>query len=91
MSKSLRIIKIPEELSHELDQLAGTRRRTAYAIDVLWREVRRHKQRRALETSKGAWKTKDHPELSKGGAAHVDRIRSEPDERFETALRHQKG
>jgi hypothetical protein len=76
------IIKIPEGLADELDRLAGARRRTAYAVDVLWRDVRRNKQRQALELSAGAWKKRDHPELSGGGAAYVDRIRSEPDERF---------
>ena len=87
---NLCIIKIPDELGHELDRLAGARRRTAYAVDILWREVRRNKQRQALDISKGAWKTKDHPELSNGGAAYVDQIRSERDERFESALRHRK-
>ena len=78
------VIKIPAELADELDSLAGHKRRTAYAIDVLWSEVRRHKQRRALRLSAGAWK--DHPELSEGGAAYVERVRSEADERFESAL-----
>ena len=84
------IIKIPGQLAHELDRLAGAKRRTAYAIAVLWREVRRNQQREALKLSAGAWKSKDHPELAKGGAAYVDRIRSEPDERFDSALKRQK-
>lgn len=78
------VIKIPGELAEELDRLAGHKRRTAYAIDVLWSDVRRRKQRQALRLSAGAWK--DHPELSGGGAAYVERIRSEADERFESAL-----
>ena len=83
------VIKIPDTLAHELDRLAGTRRRTAYAVDVLWRDVRRNKQREALKLSAGAWKTEDHPELAQGGAAYVDQIRSEPDERFDSALEDQ--
>lgn len=78
------IIKIPSDLAAELDRVAGSKRRTAYAIDVLWNEVRRSKQRRALHLSAGTWK--HHPELSDGGAAYVDRIRAEADERFESAL-----
>jgi hypothetical protein len=83
------VIKIPEELAHELDRLAGAEHkpRTAYAVDVLWRDVRRNKQREALKLSAGAWSPADHPELTQGGAAYVDKIRSEPDERFDDAIR----
>jgi hypothetical protein len=84
------IIKIPDGLANELDKLAGHKKRSAYAIDVLWRDVRRNKQREALKLSRGAWKAQDHPELAQGGAVYVDQIRSEPDERFEEALRRQK-
>jgi len=86
MGQAHSIIKIPEGLADELDKIAGHRKRSAYAIDVLWRDVRRNKQREALKLSCGAWKTGDHPELVQGGAAYVEQIRSEPDERFETAL-----
>ena len=78
------VIKIPEALADELDRLAEAeqRPRTAYAVDVLWRDVQRSKQRDALRRSAGIWKTADHPELALGGAAHVEQLRSEPDERF---------
>jgi hypothetical protein len=83
------VIKIPESLARELDELAGSKhtRRTAFAIDILWREVKRNKQRQALTLSSGAWSQDDHPELAQGGAAYVDSIRSETDERWEDALR----
>lgn len=84
------VIKIPEELAHELDRLAGAEHkpRTAYVVDVLWRDVRRNKQREALRLSSGAWNLAAHPELAQGGAAHVDQIRSETDERFEAAIQN---
>ena len=84
------VIKIPAELAHELDRLAGAEHkpRTAYVVDVLWRDVKRNRQREALKLSAGSWNPADHPELAQGGAAHVDQIRSEPDERFENAIRH---
>ena len=84
------VIKIPPELARELDRLAGTEKkpRTAYVVDLLWRDVRRHKQRAALRRSAGAWNPAGHPELAGGAAAYVDRIRAETDERFETAVRH---
>ena len=61
--------------------------RTAYVVDILWRDVRRHKQHEALQLSAGAWNPADHPELAQGGAAYVEQIRSEPDDRFEDAIR----
>ena len=36
--------------------------------------------------SSGAWNPDQHPELAQGGAAFVERIRSEPDERFKDAV-----
>jgi hypothetical protein len=84
------IIEIPPELAQELDRLAEaeSKPRTAYAVDVLWREVRRKKQRQALKLSAGSWSPQNHPELAQGGAAYVEQIRSERDERFETAINH---
>lgn len=85
------IIKVPDELAREIDRLAGTKKRSAYAVDVLWREVRRNRQREALRSSTGSWKAENHPELAQGGAAYVDEIRSERDSRFEDALeRHRR-
>ena len=49
--------------------------------------MRRNKQREALKLSDRAWSLADHPELSQGGAAHFEQIRSEPDERYEDAIR----
>ena len=87
------VIKIPVELADELDRLAGAEHkpRTVYAIDVLWRDVQRHKQREALMLSAGIWKSADHPELALGSAAYVEKIRSEPDTRFDDAIRRNKG
>ncbi len=85
------VIKIPEELARELDRLAEAEHQacTAYVVDLLWRDVQRYKQRAALRLSSGAWNPADHPELARGGAAYVEQIRSEPDERFEEAIRRE--
>jgi hypothetical protein len=86
------VIKIPEELAHELDLLAEAEHkpRASYVVDVLWRDVRRSKQREALKLSAGAWNPADHPELAQGGAAHVEQIRSERDVRFDGTVRRQR-
>lgn len=85
------VIKIPAELAQELDRLAEAehKARTAYVVDVLWRDVRRSRQREALKLSSGAWNPADHPELALGGAAFLEQIRSEPDARFEDATKKQ--
>jgi hypothetical protein len=85
------VIKIPEELARELDRLAEAehKARATYVVDLLWRDVQRCKQRAALRFSSGAWNPADHPELALGGAAYVEQIRSEPDDRFEEAIRPQ--
>ena len=82
-------INLPEELARELERLAQAeqKERSAYAVELLWRDVQRHKQREALRSSAGAWNPADHPELAGGGAAYVEQTRSEPDERFEKAVR----
>ena len=75
-------IEIPEELAHELDLLALAEHKPwmPYVLELLWRDdVRRNKQRQALKLSSGTWSPEHHPELAKGGAAHVDKIRSEPE------------
>lgn len=90
MARKQTIIKIPCDLAHELDRAAGPKRRSAYATDILWREVRRRRQRAALRISAGSWRVEDHPELAHGGAAYVEQIRSEPDNRFEEALKNQR-
>jgi hypothetical protein len=83
------VIKIPPDLAHELDRLAQAehKRRTPYVVDLLWRDVRRNKQRQALKLSSGAWNPDRHPELAQGGAVYVEKIRSEPDDRFEDVIR----
>lgn len=68
----------------ELDLLAQAehKRRATYVVDFLWRAVRRNKQRHTLKRSGGAWNPDHHPELAQGGAAYVETIRSESDERL---------
>ncbi len=75
-------IDAPDELAHEIDRLAGDEKRSAYAIAVLWKEVRRNGQIEAPRASAGSWKAEDHPELAGGGAASVDALRRERDERI---------
>jgi hypothetical protein len=85
------VIEIPSELAQELDRLAEAecKPRAAYVVDLLWQDVRRKKQREALALSAGSWRPENHPELARGGAAYIEKIRSEPDERFDEAISRQ--
>jgi hypothetical protein len=78
-------INVPDDLVHEIDLLAGASQRPASVVEVLWKEIRRTRQREALLASAGLWKSETHPELAKGGAAFVEVTRSEREERLESA------
>ena len=82
-------VELPESLAEELDRLAESehKQRTAYVVDILWQDVKRNKQRQALKFSSGAWNLADHPELADDAAAYIEKMRSEPDARFEDAIR----
>jgi len=68
------VIKIPEALARELDRLAegGHKARAAYIVEVLWRDVQRNKQHKALKHSTSSWKSTDHPELTGTRFLNVD-------------------
>jgi hypothetical protein len=77
-------MKLPIELAIELDLLAQAecKLRTMCIIGVLWRDLRRNKQRQALKLSGGAWNSNLHRKLAQGGALYVETIRSESNERL---------
>ena len=76
---------LPEDLLIEVDRLAGERGRSAFIVDLVQREVQRRNLIAALREAKGCWKTEDHPELSDGSEAFVDRLRTENDQRLESS------
>jgi hypothetical protein len=89
MARGNTVIRIPAELARALDQVAGARRRSAYAVNVLWREVRLGRQREAVRATAGAWTAENHPELATGGAGYVEKIRTEHDTGYEAILKRQ--
>ncbi len=81
------LIPIPSPLAAAIDQIAGPRQRTAFVVDVLEREIRRHGQREALRNAAGSWKERDHPELAQGADEWVRRMREESIRRMERIQR----
>ncbi len=68
-------IILPAEVLREIDALVGQRGRSAFLAEVAQQEVRRRKLLALLDRKDPAWKTKDHPELKRGAAAWVSKMR----------------
>ena len=70
---------LPDDLLQEIDALVGPRGRSAFLLETARSEVQRQKLLRFLESGKPAWNDDRHPELSKGSAAWVRKLRRESD------------
>ena len=66
---------LPEDLVEELKKNVPKREQSKIMAEALRKELKRLKLQRALETSFGAWKDKDHPELSKGTDTFIKSLR----------------
>jgi hypothetical protein len=90
VSKRTHVV-LPVEVVADIDKLVGKRGRSAFITEVARDEILRRKQRNALRKCAGAWKDKDHPELKRGAAAWVNRMRAESEERFRQVQRQRRG
>jgi len=54
-------MSLRKDLVEQLDEVAGPRGRSAYVEELLDRQLRRERMRRAWEAAAGSWK--DHPEF----------------------------
>ncbi|HDH05069.1 MAG TPA: hypothetical protein ENH01_05050 [Nitrospirae bacterium] len=66
---------LPEDLIDELRRVVAKREQSKVVAEALRKELKRLKLKGALETSFGAWKDKDHPELKGGTVAFVRKLR----------------
>jgi hypothetical protein len=69
------MVPIPARIAAGIDKIAGHRKRTAFVVEVLEREMRRREQLEALEQAAGAWADANHPELTNGADAWVREMR----------------
>ena len=76
------MVPYPREVISEIDRIVSHGKRTAFLVELSQREVKLNRQRNALRAAKGAWKSKDHPELAQGAAQWVRSIRQESVKRF---------
>jgi hypothetical protein len=61
---------LPEDLLDELRESVPKRQQSRFVVDALRKGLKRLKFEKALQTSFGAWKGQNHPELKRG----VDRV-----------------
>ena len=76
-------IVIPEHLVARIDILVGKRGRSKFLAQAAEKELMRLRQLKALEAAAGSWKDQDHPELKRGAARWVDKLRQQDEKRFE--------
>jgi hypothetical protein len=66
---------LPDDVIEELKASVPRRQQSKVVAEALRKELKRLKLAKALETSFGAWKEKDHPELKKGAGPIVPGLR----------------
>jgi hypothetical protein len=67
---------LPDDVLNELKMSVPPRQQSKVVAEALRKELKRMKLAKVLETSFGAWKEKDHPELAKGTGAFVRGLRT---------------
>ena len=75
-------IVISEQLAAQIDILVGRRGRSKFLAQAAEKELMRLGQLKAMEAAAGSWKDKDHPELKRGAAKWVDKLRRQDETRF---------
>jgi len=75
-------VVIPRQLVSEIDAVVGKRSRSAFLTQAAEKELMRLRQLKALKAASGTWKDKDHPELKRGAARWIDKLRREDEKRF---------
>ncbi len=75
-------VVIPAEVVSAIDVVVGKRGRSRFLVRAAERELRRLEQAKALVVAAGSWRDADHPELKRGAAAWVRRLRREGEKRL---------
>lgn len=75
-------VVLPDDLVREIDNIAGSRGRSAFLADLARREIKRQRLLELLRSKEAFWRDEDHPELKKGAAAWVRKLRAESEARI---------
>ena len=79
-------IVIPEHLVAQIDLIVGKRGRSSFLTQAAEKELMRLRQLKAVEAAAGSWKDRDHPELKRGAAKWVDKLRRQDEKRFQKVM-----
>ena len=82
MAKYRTLVSLPPDIVGQIDKAVGIRQRSAFLAELARRELKRREQQSALRAAAGAWKDRDHPELARGSAQHVAKLRAEDEKRM---------
>ena len=74
-------ILLPEDLVREIDSMVGSRGRSAFLVETAREAVRRRKLLQFLSSEEPAWNGREHPELARGSARWVRKLRQESETR----------
>jgi hypothetical protein len=77
-------IVISEQLAAQIDRLVGKRGRSKFLVQAAEKELMRLRQVKALKAAIGAWRGEEHPELKRGAAAWVAKVRRQDEKRYRT-------
>jgi hypothetical protein len=75
-------VVLPEDLVREIDSIVGSRGRSNFLVETAREAIRRRKLLQFLDNDKPAWKDADHPELSRGSAGWVRKVRRDSEKRL---------
>jgi len=67
---------LPDDVLDELRTAVPKRQQSRVVAEALRKELKRIKLAKALQTSFGSWKDRNHPELKKGAEAFVRNVRA---------------
>jgi Arc/MetJ-type ribon-helix-helix transcriptional regulator len=81
-------IIISEQLAAQIDRLVGKRGRSSFLARAAEKELMRLRQINALKAAIGAWKDEGHPELARGAAAWVAKLRRQDEKRYRAVSAH---
>ena len=81
MNKRTHVV-LSDQLVKDIDRLVGSRQRSSFLTQAAEKELMRLRQLKALDDVAGAWKDKDHPELKRGAAKWVRKLRRENERRL---------
>lgn len=83
-------VLLPADLVQEIDSMVGSRGRSAFLVQTARDAVRRRKLLEFLSKDAPAWTDRDHPELVRGTASWVRKLRNENESRTRKNSRRAK-